>query len=211
MEILQDRRVAGQKLAAELTRYADSDPIVLGMPRGGVVVAYEIARSLKAPLDIIVTRKIASPISPEYAIGAIAPGDIAVFNNQAIAAMGVSATVTNLVAQEKEEIARRIKAYRGKRAPLELESRVVIIADDGVATGQTALVAMRAVRKMQPQKIVFACGVCAADSLTMLQQEADEVVCLGVPTNFYAVGQWYRDFSQTTNEEVVQLLGLAEK
>ena len=207
--ILQDRKDAGQKLAAELNRYADSKPIILGMPRGGVVVAYEIALALKALLDIIVTRKIAHPLSPEYAIGAIAPGDITSFNKQA---MDINATaITKLIAQEKAEMARRIIAYRGKRAPLKLKNRVVIIADDGVATGQTALVAIRAIRKMQPQKIVFACGVAAANSLTMLQQEADEVVCLRVPTNFYAVGQWYRDFSQTTDEEVIQLLNLAEK
>ncbi|EKE01867.1 MAG: phosphoribosyltransferase [uncultured bacterium] len=210
--IFQNRKEAGQKLAAVLTHYAAEKPIVLGMPRGGVVVAYEIAKFLKAPLDVIVTRKIGAPLHPEYAIGAIAPGDISVFNVEAVSSLGLDRTeIQTLVASEKKEMERRIKLYRENKSMLNLKDKVVIIVDDGVATGQTALVAIRSVRKMQPRKIVFVSGVCARDAAAMLRQEADEVVCLSLPGIFHAVGEWYYDFAQTTDEEVLQLLSQAEQ
>lgn len=210
--ILRDRKDAGQKLAQRLYHYVTEKPIVLGMPRGGVVVAYEIAKVLKAPLDVIVTRKIGAPTQPEYAIGAIAPGDIRVFNVEAISAHGFNQTeIKNIVLREEKEMERRIKLYRGNKPLLDLKDKVVIIVDDGVATGQTAIVSIRSVRKMQPQKIIFACGVCAHDALLTLEQEADKVVSLSSPEVFLAVGQWYQDFAQTTDAEVLQLLNLAEQ
>jgi len=205
--IFRDRKEAGQKLAELLKSYTAEKPIILAMPRGGVVVAYEIAQALKAPLDVIVSRKIGAPSQPEYAIGAIAPGDIRVFNDEAISSLDISKTeIETLVAREKKEMERRIKLYRGDKLPLDLKDKVVIIVDDGVATGQTALVAIRSVRKMQPKKIIFACGVGAYDSMKLLQQEADEVISLSVPKMFYAVGQWYQSFEQTTDDEVIRLL-----
>ncbi|EKD45683.1 MAG: phosphoribosyltransferase [uncultured bacterium] len=205
--IFRDRKEAGQKLAELLKSYTAEKPIILAMPRGGVVVAYEIAQALKAPLDVIVSRKIGAPSQPEYAIGAIAPGDIRVFNDEAISSLDISKTeIETLVAREKKEMERRIKLYRGNKPLLDLKDKVVIIVDDGVATGQTALVAIRSVRKTQPKKIVFACGVCAHDSMELLRQEADEVISLSMPKMFYAVGQWYQSFEQTTDDEVIRLL-----
>ncbi|CAL7963830.1 putative phosphoribosyl transferase [Gammaproteobacteria bacterium] len=209
--ILQDRKEAGRKLAEVLSNYMVEKPIILGMPRGGVVVAYEISKALKAPLDVIVTRKIGAPSQPEYAIGAIAPGDIRVFNVEAISSLGLDNTeIKAIVEYEEKEMERRIKLYRSNKPSLNLKDKVVIIVDDGVATGQTAMVAIRSVRKMQPRKIVFACGVCARDAAAMLEQEADKVICLSLPAVFYAVGQWYLDFAQTTDAEVLQLLKSAE-
>ena len=210
--IFKNRKEAGQKLAEALKSYGAEKPIILAMPRGGVVVAYEIAKALNAPLDVIVSRKIGAPLQPEYAIGAIAPGDIGVFNEEAISSLGITkAEIEILITHEKKEMERRIKLYRGDKPPLDLKDKVVIIVDDGVATGQTALVAIRSVRKMQPKKIVFACGVGAQDSMELLRQEADEVISLNVPKTFYAVGQWYQDFGQVTDEEVLRLLNEAEK
>ena len=208
----QNREVAGQKLAEVLMPYVKEKPIIFGMPRGGVVLAYEVAKLLKAPLDVIVTRKIGAPSQPEYAIGAIAPGDIDVLNVEAISSLSIDKVELNILMEhEKKEMERRIELYRGDKPPLELKSRVVIIVDDGVATGQTALVAIRSVRKMQPSKIIFASGVCAHDAAAMLHQEADEVICLSVPDIFRAVGQWYQNFGQTTDAEVLELLKRAEQ
>ncbi len=210
--IFQDRKEAGQKLAEVLQRYAAEKPIVLGMPRGGVVVAYEIAKALKAPLDVIVTRKIGAPSQPEYAIGAIAPGNIQIFNAEAIFSLGLNnSEVKTIVMSEEKEMERRVKLYRGNKPALDLKDKVVIIVDDGVATGQTAIVAIRSVRKLEPRKTIFACGVCARDAVIMLRQEADEVVCLSLPAMFYAVGQWYLNFAQTTDAEVMRLLKLVEQ
>jgi putative phosphoribosyl transferase len=210
--IFQDRKDAGQKLALALKHYAKEAPIVLAMPRGGVVVAYEVATALNAPLDVIVTRKIGAPTQPEYAIGAIAPENIQIFNHEAISYGNFSETeITTIVAHEKNEMERRIKLYRGNRPPLNLKNKVAIIVDDGVATGQTALVAIRYARKLKAQKIIFACGVGAPDAIKFLEQEADEVVCLNLPEGFHAVGQWYLNFAQTTDEEVITLLNLSEK
>src|SRR3972149_10073593 len=207
--IFKNRKEAGQKLAELLKSYSAENPIILAMPRGGVVVAYEIAKALNAPLDVIVSRKIGMPTQPEYAIGAIAPGDIQVLDarvNSYVLGGIAKGAIQDVIDREKKEMERRIKLYRGDKPPLDLKDKVVIIVDDGVATGQTALVAIRSVRKMQPKKIIFACGVGAYDSMKLLRQEADEVISLNVPKTFYAVGQWYQDFGQVTDEEVLRLL-----
>lgn len=210
--VFQNREDAGQKLAKELARFSPEKPVILAMPRGGVVVAYEVAKALKAPLDVIITRKIGAPNQPEYAIGAIAPENTQIFNAQAISDLGISETeLAALVAREQKEMQRRDKVYRGTKPPLNLKGKVVIIVDDGVATGQTAIVAIRAARKMKPKKIIFASGVCAADAAESLKKEADEVICLSLPEMFYAVGLWYKNFQQTTDEEVLKLLRDSEK
>lgn len=210
--IFKNRQEAGQKLAAELENIRDENPIILGMPRGGVVVAYEIARILHAPLDVIVARKIGAPTQPEYAIGAIAPGDVRLFNVEALAAMGLSEVeLENLVAQEKREMDRRTKLYRQNRPALDLKDRVVIIVDDGVATGLSALAAVRAVKKMQPKKIIFAAGVSALDSANVLRKEVNSFVCMSISEDFYAVGAWFAEFEQTSDAEVIALLHQNQK
>lgn len=210
--IFRDRRDAGAKLAESLEKYRSDKPIILGMPRGGVVVAYEIAKVLNAQLDVIVARKLGAPSQPEFAIGAIAPGDIVVFNEEVQGYYAPdSAEIKKIISEEKLEMQRRINLYRQGRSNLEVKNKVVIIVDDGVATGQSAIAAVRSVRKMQPQKIVFAAGVGALDAIKVLEREADEVICLAMPANFMAVGQWYENFDQTTDDEVIALMQLSEK
>jgi putative phosphoribosyl transferase len=204
-KIFRDRQDAGQQLAQLLEKYKDQKPIVLGMPRGGVVVAYEIAKMLHAPLDVIVARKIGAPGQPEFAIGAIAPGDVRVVNPE-VGGYFNSAEVNEIIEREKQEMDRRIEVFRGNKPGLEVKDRVVIIADDGVATGQSALAAVRSVRKMGPKKIILVAGACALDAVSMLEKEADEVICISLPDAFYAVGLWFQDFAQTTDEEVIALL-----
>lgn len=208
MTILQDRREAGLKLAAKLEKYRAMHPLILGMPRGGVVVAFEIASALHAELDVIVARKIGAPGQPEYAIGAIAPGGIVVWNEEARGYFNFeSAEAKSLVAKEEKEMERRLRYYRGADAPpLAAQGRIVIIADDGIATGQSALAAIRSVRALQPAKLILAVGVTSAEALSMLRSEVDEIICLAIPEPFWAVGSWYENFSQTEDNEVVELL-----
>lgn len=205
--IFQDRKDAGQKLAKVLGHYSALKPIILALPRGGAVVAYEVAKVLQAPLDVIIARKIGAPSQPEYAIGAIASDDVRVLNIEAISSLGLNETeIESLVAREKKEMERRIKLYRGNKPPLDLKNKIVVIVDDGVATGLTALAAIRSVRKMQPQKIIFASPVCSREAKALIRQEADETVCLSIPEVLYAIGEWYADFGQTTDAEVTRLL-----
>lgn len=206
-KIFRDRQEAGQKLAEVLLPYKQTHPIILGLPRGGVVLAYEIAKALSAPLDVIVARKIGAPGQPEYAIGAIAPNDIEVLNPEAIPYLDINKDeLANLIRLEKIELLRRIKLYRGGRAELDLKDRVVIVVDDGLATGQSAIAAIRSIRKLCPKKIILAVGVGAIDSVERLKEEADQVVCIATPEPFYAVGIWYEDFKQTSDAEVIELL-----
>lgn len=205
--IFQNREEAGAKLAAALQKYQHANPVVLGMPRGGVVLAAVIAKALYAPLDVIVVRKIGAPGQSEYAIGAIAPGDVTVFNPQAMNYFDVNSIETkNIIKEERREMERRLKLYRGNRPALDLKNKTVIIVDDGLATGQSALAAVHAVKKLAPRKVILAIGVCAIDSADLLSQEVDELICISKPEEFYAVGLWYRDFAPTTDTEVIQLL-----
>jgi putative phosphoribosyl transferase len=203
----KNREDAGKQLAKLLKNYKKQNPIILGMPRGGVPVAYEIAKQLKAPLDVIVSRKIGAPGQEEFAIGAIAPDDIVILDQSLVNSFGLTKEALNqLIENEKQEMNRRIKRFRGKKPPLNVKNRTVIIVDDGIATGKTALAAIRAVRKQKPQFIVLAAGVCAPDTVAMLEKEADEVVCVMKPSPFFAVGSFFDDFSQTTDKEVIELL-----
>lgn len=209
MDTLYDRAEAGRELARLLKSYEKETPIILGMPRGGVVVAYEIASLLHAPLDVIVTRKIGAPNQPEFAIGAIAPGDIVLLNKEVIKDIQLSNTeIQSLINNETQEMKRRLKLYRGNRPAIDVKNKTIIVVDDGLATGLTALAAIRSLRQLHPKKIILAMGACARDSTKRLQQEVDELICLLTPEPFYAVGQWYRYFDQTTDEEVIQLLTL---
>jgi len=204
----RDRREAGQRLASLLTPYARRDDVVvLALPRGGVPVAFEVARALEAPLDIFLVRKLGAPGHPEFAIGAIAAGGVRVLSHDVIAELGIPRAMIDLVAEREQlELERRDKTYHGDRSKPHLKAKTVIVVDDGLATGSTMEAAVSALREHQPTRIVVASPVGAVDSCQRLRSKADEVVCLQTPEPFNAVGLWYQVFDQTTDEEVIELL-----
>lgn len=203
-----DRPEAGRRLAERLLPLADADPIVVALPRGGVPVAAEVARALDAPLEILAVRKLGAPHNPEYGIGAIAEDGTRVFDTEALAALGIdNGVLDTIVDRESEELRRRVAVYRGGRPPLGLENRTVIVVDDGVATGLTDTAALRSIRRRRPRRLVLAVPVCPPASAGRLRDEADEVLCLLTPSLLYGVGQWYRDFSQVSDREVISALG----
>lgn len=205
---IQDRNVAGRALAALLVdRYRNEDVIVLGLPRGGVPVAAEIARALDAPLDVLNIRKLGVPYRSELAMGAIASGGIRVLNPEVIRLAGIDRdTIEEIVSMETRELERRERLYRGDRARPALAHRSVIIVDDGVATGATMDAAVEAARQLGPARIVVAFPVAPPEVIELLEEHADEVVCLATPTPFFSIGQWYENFSQVGDDEVRALL-----
>jgi putative phosphoribosyl transferase len=211
MRIFRDRLDAGVQLAAELAPYVN-DPavLVLGLPRGGVPVAYEVAKALHAPLDVFVVRKLGVPGHRELAMGAIASGGVRVLNRDVIESLQISAPIIDAVAAyEQRELERQQRAYRGDVPFPNLAGRTVIIVDDGLATGSTMRAAVRALRQSGPVRVVVAVPVGAAETCRSLRDEADEVVCTTVPQDFHAVSLWYNEFSQTTDQEVRSLLEAA--
>jgi len=205
-----DRGDAGRHLAARLLPLAVEDPIVIGLPRGGVPVAEQVAAALGAPLEILVVRKLGAPHNPEYGIGAIAEGGTRVFDPEALAVLGIDGgELDSIVARETVELRRRVTAYRGGRPLPPLRGRTVLVVDDGVATGVTDTAALRAIRRLDARRVVLAVPVCAPDSAARLREEADELICLSEPPLLYGVGQWYRDFSQVSDGEVIAALGAA--
>jgi putative phosphoribosyl transferase len=206
--VFRDRTEAGRLLAARLEKYAGKpDVIVLALPRGGVPVAYEVARALRAPMDVFVVRKLGIPGQEELAMGAVATGGVRVLNDQVVSGLGIPDYVIDAVVHwETEELKRRERAYRGDRPPPDVRGKTVILIDDGLATGSTMLAAVRALRQQGPARIVVAVPVASPDTCELLKTEVDEVVCAATPEPFYAVGLWYRDFSQTTDDEVRELL-----
>lgn len=199
-----DRGEAGRVLAQALAAYAGLPEVrILALPRGGVPVAREIACALRAPLDVFVVRKLGVPWHGELAMGALASGGVRVLNADVIGQLGIGADEVEAVAErESRELARREAAYRGKRPPLAVAGRILVLVDDGVATGATLRAALQALRQGGPARVVVAVPVAPADTLARLREEADEVVCPLVPAGFQAIGQWYDDFSQTSDEEV---------
>ena len=206
-----DRHQAGVELAAQLSRFKGrSDIVVLALPRGGVPVAYEVARALDAPLDVFLVRKLGLPGHRELAMGAIASGGVRVLNRDIVAMSRVSeATIEAVARGEQVELARREREYRDGRTPVELLDRIVLLIDDGLATGATVKAAVQAVRAHAPSRVVVAVPVGSPDACRELLDVADEIVCARAPEHFAAVGQWYRDFSETTDGEVRALLGAA--
>lgn len=206
--IYRNRVDAGEKLAEALAdKYKDAHPVVLALPRGGVPVAAPVAKRLDAPLDVFVVRKLGVPGHEEYAMGAIATGGVHVLNEGVMRQMGISEQEMLRVAErEQEEMKRREKAYRGDRPYPDLEGRTVIIVDDGLATGATIRAAVLGVRAYNPARIVAAAPVGSREACSALGRVADEVVCLSTPANFGGVGAWYDDFSQTSDDEVRDLL-----
>ena len=203
-----DRRHAGAVLARQLQHFANRpDVVVLALPRGGVPVAYEVARALGAPMDVFVVRKLGMPGHPELAMGAIASGGVRVMNEDAVSWYRPSAAaIEGVTRAELAELERRERTYRGDRPPLSIEGRTIILVDDGLATGSTMRAAVLAIRRLRPSRVVLAVPVGAPETCEALRGIADEVVCALMPEPFSAVGQWYIDFSQTTDDEVRQLL-----
>jgi predicted phosphoribosyltransferase len=203
-----DRAEAGRLLADRLEKYAGKpDVIVLALPRGGVPVAYEVAHALKVPMDVFIVRKLGVPGHEELAMGAVATGAVRVLNDQVVSGLGIPDYVIDAVVNwETEELKRRERLYRGSRPAPDVRGKTVILVDDGLATGSTMLAAAQALRQQKPGRIVVAVPVAAPDTCELLQSQVDEVICPVTPEPFYAVGLWYRDFSQTTDEEVRELL-----
>jgi putative phosphoribosyl transferase len=206
-----DRADAGRRLAAQLTPYAGRpDVVVLGLPRGGMPVAQEISRALHATLDVFVVRKLGVPGQPELAMGAIASGGVRVLNEEVVHQLRIQPSAfESIVAREQAELERRERTYRGDRPALAVEGKTVIVVDDGLATGSTMRAALSALRRQEPERLVVAVPVGAAETCDELRKLADDVVCLHAPDQFYAVGVWYRDFSETSDQEVREILDQA--
>jgi putative phosphoribosyl transferase len=206
--LFQDRTDAGRELAAKLRDHADrSDVLVLALPRGGVPVAAVVAEELNAPLDVFVVRKLGVPFQPELAMGAIATGSVRVLNEDVVRMLNIPDDVIDQVTtRERRELERRERDYRGDRPPANVHGKTVILIDDGLATGSTMRAAVAALRQQGPAKIVVAVPVGAGETCDELRSLADEIICARAPEPFHAVGMWYDDFSQTTDQEVHEIL-----
>lgn len=210
MKRFADRTEAGRLLAAALASYLGRDVVVLGLPRGGVPVASEVAAALHAPLDVLVVRKLGVPYQPELAFGAIGEGGVRVFNDAVLRRTGLdSAAIAAVEDVQRAELHRRIERYRGGRPGVELAGRIALIVDDGFATGATARAAARVARAQGAQTVVLAAPIGAPGAIAGLREVADDVVCLGVPRNFLAVGHGYEDFDQISDEQVCEILAAA--
>jgi predicted phosphoribosyltransferase len=207
LEPYRDRRHAGVELARQLADVKGQDVVVLALPRGGGPVAFEVARALDAPLDVFVVRKLGLPGHPEFAMGAIASGGVRVQNDEVIRLYRIPEQAVEAIArEERNELERRERVYRRRRPPLDVRGRTVVLVDDGLATGSTMRAAVEAVRALSPARVIVAVPVGSADTCREFAAIADEIVCARAPEHFAAVGQWYDDFRQTTDEEVGELL-----
>jgi len=205
--LFRDRREAGEQLAAALQAYRERHPSVLAIPRGGVIVGYAVATALDAPLDVVVPRKLRAPGNPELAIGAVAHDRTVYVDESLAAALHVGSDyLREEIEHQTAEVLRRMHLYRGDRQPPDLSGRTAVVVDDGMATGATMIAALRAVRAARPAWVVAGVPVAPPDSVERLRGEANDIVCLHTPPIFYAVGQFYEDFAQTTDEEVIALL-----
>ena len=201
--LFKNRREAGEKLAAQLEAYKGRKPLILAVPRGGVTVAEPVWENIGGELDLIITRKIGAPYQPELAIGAVSGDGFVMLNNNIVSRLNVTEDYINTAAEkEQNEIRRRLKIYRGNRSMPLIDNRLVVIIDDGVATGYTLLAALRSLQEKNPAKLVLAIPVGPPDTLTMLENEVDELLCLEAPVHFSAVGQFYRQFDQVSDSEV---------
>jgi predicted phosphoribosyltransferase len=211
--LFRDRADAGRQLADELVAYAGRpDVLVLALPRGGVPVAYEVARALHVPLDVFLVRKLGVPGHAELAMGALATGGVRVLNEEVVHGLRIpDEVIDEVAAEEQRELERREAAYRGDRPPLEVRGKTVILVDDGLATGASMRAAVAALRQRQPAQVVVAVPVAAPETCAEFRAEVDDIVCAHTPRPFHAVGLWYEDFAQTTDGEVHALLERAEE
>ena len=205
--LFDDRVGAGRKLAEALREFRGKDVVVLGIPRGGVVVANEVAKGLKAPLDVVITRKIEAPGEPEYALGAVTQEGEVIMDRQAAESLGASRQYLDAqVRQKREEVKERVRRFRGDAPYPRLEGKVVIIVDDGIATGSSVGAAVITVRKMSPKEVVVAVPVAPADAVETLSEDGIKVVCLETPADFLAIGEFYSKFDQVEDGEVKRIL-----
>lgn len=214
--LFKDRQEAGKKLAERLVELDIHNAIVLALPRGGVPVGFEVAKKLKSPLDVLVVRKLGAPMQPEFGIGAIAPENIAIYDDEAIRNLGIPQEEIRYIEEvERRELQRRIKIYRGRESRLNLRGKTVILVDDGLATGITAKAAIKYILEHHPNKLIVAIPVCASESAqnidSIIRPMKDLVICLSTPYDFSSVGLWYKNFSQVTDEEVVDFLRKSRK
>ena len=205
--MFKDRIDAGKTLAMRLLEYKDTDAVVFAIPRGGVVVGYEVARALNLKLDVVIPRKIGAPGNPELAIGAVVTRDHPMINQTLVSQLNISASyIEQEIDNQLQEIERRLQLYLGGRPPHGVQGQVILLVDDGLATGYTALAAIRAVKQENPGKLVLAVPVAPRDTYELLKKEVDEIVCVEVHELFFAVGQFYEVFTQTTDAEVTEIL-----
>lgn len=210
--IFEDRADAGRRLAGRLAPLRDENPVVLALPRGGVPVGVEISRALDAPLDVFVSRKLGAPDQPELGIGAVAQGGTRVLNEDIVGQIGISDEyIEEITHRELAEVERRLRILRGDRPEPEVRDRTAILVDDGLATGVTARAAVGALRERNPRRLVLAVPVCPPRTARLLAPEVDDLISLHAPEDFVAVGLWYRDFEQVTDDEVVALLQKARR
>lgn len=203
----EDRRDAGRRLARKLDRFKDERPVVFALPRGGVPVGYEVSHALEAPLDVFVSRKLGAPGQPEFGIGAVASGGVRVLNLDVVRRLGIPEEYVEwITARETAEVERRLRYFRGERTEPDVGGRTAILVDDGLATGVTARAAVEALRQRRPERLVLAAPVCAFQTADLFRPIVDELVCLELPSNLGAIGFWYRNFDQTSDDEVVELL-----
>jgi putative phosphoribosyl transferase len=211
--MFENRADAGRRLATQLGNYANrNDVIVLGIPRGGVPVAFEIAMALNAPLDVFVSRKLGVPWQEELAFGAVASGGVRVLDSEVVGGVGISdSEIERVTATARMEVERRERAYRNDRPPLELEGRTVILVDDGIATGSSMSAAISALRELKLARLVIAVPVAPESTCNRLEREVDQLVCVLMPESFSGIGEFYDDFSQLADAEVTELLRRAER
>lgn len=205
--IFHNRHDAGVQLALRLKKFEDSNAIVLSIPRGGVIIGYEIARVLRKPMDIVVVRKIGAPQNPELGIAAITEGNIVLSDEVQISSIGITRDqLEDLIYREKAELARRIEKYKGSQSLPPLHNRIVIIADDGLATGITIRACIKAISLQQPAQIIVAIPVCENSQIAEIRPEVSDIICLESPSNFESVGKWYRNFDPVSDDEVITYL-----
>ncbi len=205
--VYRNRAEAGARLADRLARFAHRNVVVLALPRGGVPVAEVIANRLDAPLDVYVVRKVGAPGNPEYGLGAVGEGGTILLDRARVEELGLGPhDLDDEVHRQLQEVESRLRRFRAGREPVPVEGTIVILVDDGVATGGTARAAVRALRMRRPQRLVLAVAVASSQAYDALASEVDEIVCPCIPLNFFAVGEWYRDFSEVTDEQVVAIL-----
>lgn len=208
--LFADRRGAGRQLALQLQSYIKEEPLVLALPRGGVPVAYEIATALSAPLDIWNVRKIGAPQQPELGIGAVAEGGAIVLDRHLIRRLGLSQSIVEtLLKRAQDELAQRVQRLRGDHAPPQVQGRTVIVVDDGIATGSTMRAAIQTLKQLTVRRLVIAIPVAALHTIDDLQDDVDAIVCLNMPQHMDAIGPWYKNFDQVSDEEVAELLAYA--